>query len=317
MVALSDLVSPEFRSLIGRAAVLVGTRFGGSLLTLVYTVLVARIATPEDFGLAMLGLSAALVASIPISLNIEGGSIRYLVAYRQSGASAKARGFLRFNLWVLLGLSGLLVLAAAAAWGAGLLGAATARDRVVLLVALAAPILAVTRVYGRHATALDAVLRGSVPRMLIRPSVFCLVLGVIWASDRTIAADTVMALFLVSAVLTALLQAWLLRGVFTFAPDGRADISDWRAWVGTGLMIAPLLLMRENLKNVIVVAAGLVLTTAEVGHLALALSVLGIGVHYYFSLMLLVPLAFLLLGGKRYRKQAILLFLLLTKPACM
>ena len=47
----------------------------------------------------------------------------------------------------------------------------------------------------------------------------------------------------------------------------------------------------------------------------LVVSILGIAVHYYFSLMLLVPLAFLLLGGKRYRRQVALLFLVLI--ACV
>ncbi len=47
----------------------------------------------------------------------------------------------------------------------------------------------------------------------------------------------------------------------------------------------------------------------------LAAAVLGIAVHYYFSLMLLVPFAFLLLGGKKYRRQAGILFLVLV--ACV
>ena len=61
-----------------RVFALVGSRFAGSFLTLLYTMIIARISDPESFGLAMFGLSFALLASIPLSLNVESASIKYL-----------------------------------------------------------------------------------------------------------------------------------------------------------------------------------------------------------------------------------------------
>lgn len=266
----------EYGALAARIGVLIGSRFGGSVLTLLYTLLIARIATPADFGLAMLGLSWALLGSIPLSLNVESGSVKYLVAYARSGEPGKSSGFLRFNLLLLCASAGLVVAGAGLALAAGWIDAGTVGGRVALLAALTAPVEAMARVYGRHATALDQVLRGSLPRMLVRPAFFCLVLGGVWLAGLRIGADTVMGLFLLAALLTTGLQTWLLRRTFGFARQAAPDMSERATWMRTGLMLAPLLLMRENLKNVIVATAGVVLAKPEVGLLALSLSVLSI-----------------------------------------
>lgn len=273
---LARMVNAEALLLLRRMAVLVGSRFGGALLTLAYTLMIARLASPEAFGLAMLGLSYALLGSIPLSMNIESGSVRYLVAYATEGTPEKASGFLRFNFLVLVGGAGVIAALAALGLGTGFLDFATVEGRVALLAMLTAPVVAATRVYGRHASALDQVLRGSLPRMLIRPTLFCIVLLTVWGAGVPVDADLVMGIFLAAALVTALIQNWLLRATFQDMRNAAPDLTDWASWIKTGLSLAPLLLMRENLKNIIVVSAGFVLGRADVGLLALALSVLSL-----------------------------------------
>lgn len=262
--------------ILKRVFALVGSRFAGSFLTLLYTLIIAKIATPEDFGLAMLGLSFALLVSIPLSLNVEGGSIKYLVAYLSDGDVDSAAGFLRFNRRLLLGLSGLGFGVLFSAQIVGWIDLSSEVGRVYLLSGLTAPFLAATRVYGRHATALDEVLRGSLPRMLVRPALFCCILGFMWMTGQRVTADFVAGVFLFTTVMTALLQAWLLRATFAELRSETPKQLDWRSWLKTGVMLAPLVLMRENLKNIIIVAAGFVLVKSDIGLLALALSILAI-----------------------------------------
>lgn len=273
---LGRLLNAEALLLLRRMVVLVGSRFSGSLLTLFYTLMIARLASPEEFGLAMLGLSYALLGSIPLSMNIESGAVRYLVAYANEETPEKASGFLRFNFYVLMGGAAIIAALALIGWGAGVLDLRTVEGRVAILALLTAPVVATTRVYGRHASALDQVLRGSLPRMLIRPALFCVVLLAVWGAGLPVGADLVMGLFLAAALVTAGIQSWLLRETFRAPRAAKPDLGDWASWVKTGLSLAPLLLMRENLKNIIVVSAGFALGRADVGRLALALSVLSL-----------------------------------------
>lgn len=262
-----------------RVATLVGSRIGGSLLTLAYTLLIARMAAPEQFGAFMTCLSWAMLLSIALSLNVEAGSIRYLVAYRNSGQAGKVAGFLRFNLLIVLGLSALCAAGVAVAVATGQPDPTTETGRAWLFAFLTAPLFALTRVYGRHATALDSVLKGSLPQMLVRPTVFCTMLGIVYLMDLGVTADILTGLLFVATALTALLQAFLLRHTFAFARSAEADFGDWRSWIQTGTMMAPLLIVKDNLKNVIVVSAGLALAADQVGYLALALSILSI-IHF-------------------------------------
>ena len=270
-----------FASVLNRVLSLVGGRAIGNLLTLVYTVILARISTPEDFGLLMTGFAWAMLLSIGLALNVESGSIRYLVQYRQAAQPGRVAGFLRFNRFVILGMT----LGLAACFGVvralGLVDAADPGVQVFALALIAAPVVALTRVYGRHATALGQVLRGGLPIMVVRPAVICLLVSIVWISGLTPGTTTLMLLMLVAFIVTALVQAIVLQRTFAFAREAPAEYGDARCWLGTGGAMAPLLLMRDNLKHVVVASAGLVLDPAGVGYVALAFSIMGL---FYFSI---------------------------------
>ncbi|GAA6210037.1 hypothetical protein NBRC116601_33300 [Cognatishimia sp. WU-CL00825] len=273
--------SSSLKGILKKALSLVGGRVGGNLLTLGYTLLLARLATPAEFGLVMTGFAWTMLLSIGLALNVESGSIKYLVHYREADKLGLMAGFIRFNRSIILAMSVLAALSCLGLWALGLLDLAGQTAQVLILALLAAPIVALTRVYARHATALGQVLRGGLPIMLARPGVICLLLGLVWLSGVQVGPSLLMVLLLLAFVLTALLQAFLLRKTFADATEATPDFSARRSWLGTGAMMAPLLVLRDNLKHVIVASAGLVLGAAEVGYLALALSLMSLA---YFSM---------------------------------
>jgi len=264
-----------------KALSLVGARVLGNVLTLGYTLILARITTPTEFGLIMTAFAWIMLLSVFLALNLESGSIKYLVQYRESGQSGLAAGFVRLNRMTILGLALVSAIVAALAWWAGAFGSDEAMLGVVAVTVIAAPVVAMTRVYGRHATALGQVLRGGVPIMLVRPAVIFLLVALIWLSGARPGLTVYMLLFLAAFAVTALVQALLLRQTFGFAAGVPRQYDEARKWFATGAMVAPLLVLRDNLKHVVVAAAGLVLVPAQVGYLALALSIMA---FVYFAM---------------------------------
>lgn len=267
---LPDRSAPrsEPARLLGRTASLVAARICGSVLTLAYTLLLARMMAPDDLGLVMSAMSVAFLASVVASLNVESGSIRFLVRYLADGDRPLAAGFVAVGRRIVLASTVLLLPLWAGTWLVG--GDGTAAT--VYAVAFAtAPALAVTRLYSRHAGALDAVLRGALPRMLVRPALFTGVLGAGYLLGADAGPLGAMLLYLLAAVLVLGLQARLLRRCLAFAA-GPADTGPWRLWVRTGVMLAPMLVMNEYMNYVVLGAAGLGLPAAGVAQLAIALS---------------------------------------------
>ena len=78
-----------------KALSLVGARVLGNVLTLGYTLILARITTPTEFGLIMSAFAWIMLLSVFLALNLESGSIKYLVQYRETGQSGRAAGFIR------------------------------------------------------------------------------------------------------------------------------------------------------------------------------------------------------------------------------
>jgi O-antigen/teichoic acid export membrane protein len=268
------------RSVVNKVLTLVGGRASGNVLTLLYTFILARVAAPEEFGLVLAGFAWAMLLSIGLALNIEAGSIKYLVRYRQTGQPGHVAGFLRFNLNTILILSLLLSAASLAVWAAGLVDATSPAVQVFAIAVVATPVVALTRVYGRHATALGQVLRGGLPIMFVRPAVICVLLIAVWLGGGQPGVVVLMLLMVVAFVVTALLQAFLLRKTFSFAKQAKPDFSDARQWLSTGVAMAPLLLMRDNLKHVVVASAGLTAGLADVGYVGLGFSIMSL---VYFS----------------------------------
>lgn len=295
----------EARTLLSHTTILLAARVLASVLTLVSMLLLARVADPADLGIAMAGLSFAFLISVAASLNVEAGAIRYLVAYLAEGETEKAAGFVAFSLETLALVSPFLI---ALAIAAACLQAPHDVTLVFLLSLLTAPVMALTRICGRHATALDAVLEGALPRLLVRPVLFSLVAGLAFATGTAVSAGFVMALFLAAAVLTALLQLVLLRRHLGFAARAERDASERGRWLATGMMLTPMLVMSEFMNDLVIAAAALVMAGEEVARLAIAFALLNLLNFGLTSVNMAVSpaLARALLSGDRARAERLL-----------
>ncbi len=258
------------------SAVLLGGRLLGAALTFGYTIILARIADPAAFGLVMSGFAAAVLLSSLISLNFEAGSIRFLVQYRKEKDVAREIGFLRMSWITVIAATGVLFALGAIGWAIGAFDLSETNGQVGALALAAAPWLAVTRLYARHGTAIGHVLRGGLPVNLFQPGLVFLLLALVWASGYAIGSVGLMQQFLGAIVVTAGLQFLLLnkalRAPVKAFESVRANFDAWRIWFKTAGYMAPLHVMRNNLKHVAVLSAGLTVSSEGVAPLAIALS---------------------------------------------
>jgi O-antigen/teichoic acid export membrane protein len=261
-------------AMMSSAVVLIGARVCGSLLTLVYTLLLARLTTPDSLGIAMWCLSFALLGSVLVSMNVESGALRFLVRHLSDGDNARAAGFVRFSRRLIV-IAAPVVFAALLLIGwlrADTMDQAAFQAYVVALCIM--PVIALTRLYARNAAALDAVLAGTLPVMLIRPLLFTLVLAVVFGLGLTMSADVIMLLFLAASALTAFIQFRLLRAKFGFTTGVKPDTGDWPVWFKTGLMLSPMLILTEFRKDLIITSAAFGMSSEAVAQLAIALALL-------------------------------------------
>lgn len=267
--------NPDARVAILRMMALVGARVGGTLMTLAYTLLLSRVASQQDFGLAMAAMSVSFLVSVPMSMNVEMGSMRYLAKYIADGADNQAAGFIRFARGVVFAMAAVLALGGAVYYF--LQGGGAAGQAGVYAIALtAAPVVAMSRLSARNAVIFDAVLGGTLPRILVRPILFILSIGGAFLMGAQMSAVNIAVLFLVSAVMSNVVQYFMLRRHFRKFLAFKADISEWPQWVKTGVMLSPLLVMNEFMRDVIITSAAVSLAKDQVALLVISISLIGV-----------------------------------------
>ncbi|RCW79646.1 O-antigen/teichoic acid export membrane protein [Paracoccus lutimaris] len=252
---------------------LIGARVGTNLLVLAWTVLMVRLMTPDMSGIAFAGIAVAQIASMFLTLNVEAVSMRVLVPAMRDGRLEVAAGFIRFNRRILL-----LALppVALAAWLWQSLQSGPGSVMLTLSVTAAMVMAAMARITGRHATALGVMRKGILPRMLTGPVVLTCGLGLAALAGLRLQPWHVVALYALSEALTVVIQNRLLRDSFAPFAGLRGDSSAGREWIVLGLWLAPGALMIEFRKAVLIAAAGLALTPADVSLFAVALSIINI-----------------------------------------
>lgn len=307
MSFLKRLQNSPLSRFAGRAGIIVICRVTGALLTLAYTFLLAKVAPAAEVGIAFAALSLALLLSVLASLNVEAGSIRYLPLYLEKNRPGDAAGFVKFCRYVVLGMCGLgLVIGVPymLIWDEGSV------HRAFLVALIVAPLAANTRINSKHATALGLVLQGTLPRILIRPMLFTVVLLVCEGAGISLTATEIMTIFLATTLLTSLLQWRLIRHAMAFCRDNTAQFSERRDWTTLGLMLIPMLVMAEYMRNIVILSSSLVIPDAAVAQLGISLSLVGV---LSFGLtavdMTLSPLiARALVNDNRQRASRLLMF---------
>lgn len=255
------------------AGVIVATRALGTLGTLVYTVLMARMMTPQDFGLVWTLWSAVFIASYLTTLNIGATAIREVVRARTTGNDAAAAGFIIVSRRILF-----TVTPPVAAGFVGLIwwhNPTIMADHpvAVWLAAATIPVMGWNATNAAQATALDQVLRSQLPGMVLRPLVFMTTLGLIWAIGWPLGPEPVVAIYLIVVVLIAFVQFFLVWPFFSFMKTAVPDITGWRRWISAGLLLAPGRLLTDRLKDFLVLISAVPLGAAGVAQIAVALSI--------------------------------------------
>lgn len=270
---IARLLSARGTRLFGNAGLVLGARVSGALLTLLYTFLLTRVAPPEEVGRAFTALSAGLLLSAVASLNVEAGSIRFLPLYFEKTRTEDAAGFLIWCRRTVLVICAVLIVPAA-----GILLWARGTDDVgpYLLALAAAPVVANARINSRHAVAMGMVLRGALPRILVRPVLMTAVLGTAAWMGWGLTATAVMAAFLTASALAAGLQWVLIRHAMAFRHEVAPRFAEARDWTVLGLMLSPMLVMSEYMRNLIILSASLVLSAPDVARLGISLSMISV-----------------------------------------
>ena len=247
----------------------------GTAATLGYTLLMSRTMSPADVGTVWSIWSASFIVATFVTLNIGGAAVRDIVAARALGRDDVAAGFVvasRTLLTITAPVVCVVFLVAAYAYDAQ-----GFRDNLYgyLAAALSIPVLGWIQTNASHAAALHRALLSQVPRALIRPLLFLAAFTIIWVVAYRPTVNFTLGLYFLAICLAAIVQFLLLRKSFGFMRDVRPDTSHWRQWVVAGIAVAPMLLLTEYLKNVVILFCGLALDAAEVGTVAIALSIIG------------------------------------------
>lgn len=252
---------------------MIATRVIGAVGTLAYTVLMAWMMTPEDFGTVWTLWSAVFIASYLSTLNIGATAVREVMHARMTNNDGAAAGFVLVSRRILLVVSVPII--------AGFAGFVFWRspeileDHTVAIVLAAAtiPVMGWNATNSAHALALDQVLRSQVPPMLLRPLVFLTTLGIIWVVGASLSLEAVVAIYFCIVVLIALVQFRLVWPYFKFMESTKPDTSGWKRWIMAGLLLAPGRLLTDRLKDLLVLISSIPLGASGVAQIAVALSI--------------------------------------------
>lgn len=237
---------------------------GSSAAMLVF----ARFMGPETFGEAMFWVSALLIASVFLSLNIEGAAMRFML----QGSQQDRAGYLLAGRRII-GAMWCLIL------GIGLISVCILGNPFQtippLIVCLIPPVLALNRLTARQGASLQKIKSATLPRLLSRPLVFSIAAGAFWISDLAPSVHDILALLLLSAAAALLIQTLLLRTTFgALQAHGRTRYRP--EWVRSGLLLLPSLIFLEFFRDLILTSAATGLQDQEIGILAAALSLIAL-----------------------------------------
>lgn len=262
-------VFADVRNIAGASGALLAGRIIGAAAGFAFAILLARTLPQHEVGIVFTAISSAFLASVLITLNVESGSIRFLVAARESGKADTVKGFIYFGRLVLLCAAPVVVGGYAALSfvreGAG------ANAALAFLAAGSIPIIGWLRLAGTHATAMGRPAVGSLPRTALQPVALLILYPACLLAGAKSTAELAIACFLASFALTAIVQYALLRGTVRAGPSRERDFSGWRNWLANGFFMSPIILLQEYLQHAVVIVAALALDPDEIAVLAISL----------------------------------------------
>lgn len=256
------------RKLAGASGLLLTGRVAGAAANFAFALSLARMLPPAEVGAVFAAISSAFLTSIVVTLNIESGSIRFLVVARQAEDEEAVNGFIAFGRRLLIGLS----LPVCSAYVViALLNPGPLQIAPILCAAASIPAIGWLRLAGSHATALGKPSQGSLPRTALQPLLLVALFQAALFGGFQATADLALFCFLASFVLTAVVQFLLLHQYLRPRPDIGRRIDGWRDWLANGFYLSPNIMLQDYLQHSIILAAAFVLKAEAIAVLGLSL----------------------------------------------
>ncbi len=256
--------------LAGASGALVASRIIGMAASFLFTLVLARFLSPADVGVVLTIMSGAFLISLLVTMNIESGSIRFVVAAKENDQEEAARGFLSFGRFMIIAISPFAVLGFYIAFYLWSRETTAQYETLVWLAAAAIPIMGWLRFSGSIATAVGAPLRGSAPRTSVQPIAMLCIFSLSAVTAGAATPILAGASFLAAFVIAAIIQFLVLRAKIKFGGEHVRNFSAWRDWLANGLYLSPLILLQENLQYAAIFAASLGLGASDVATYAIA-----------------------------------------------
>lgn len=255
--------------LAGASGLLLAGRVIGAASTFLFAVVLARTLPPAEVGLALTAIATSSLASVLVTLNIESGSIRFLVAARETGNAATVNGFILFGRLLLLAATPFV----AGAYIAFSLFETGGADYLVMTACAAAAIPAMgwLRLSGAHATAFGHPAIGSLPRTALQP---LLRLGFYPAAlllGAPASPGLALFCFFLAFAIAAIVQFLLIRTRLRLGSTTEHSFAERRSWILNGFYISPIILLQDYLQHAVIMIAAFALAPADVAVLAIAM----------------------------------------------
>lgn len=262
--ALSDLTSARGGSLARGIGTSVVLKIISSLLTLLVSVLLARMLEPDGYGVYSFALSVTGILGVPVVLGFPTLVLREISWSQVSGQWSRAKGLLTRSAQFTVGASLLLIpvtYGVLTGWGA-VVGDSQAQTLIWALVLL--PLTGLSRIRESLLLGLGQVWQARLPDQVILPGLFIVMLGLNWfVGDNTPALA--MVLYCGASLLSFCIGVVLLtKAVPGSLRASRASYDHWR-WMRSLIPFSLLAGLNILMSQTDVVMLGVLSTKGEVG----------------------------------------------------
>lgn len=270
------LAGSESLLALAASSIMVLVQTGGAIASLAFTVILARLLTPEQFGAASSLWALALLLVPLATLNMASVAIRAVVKARQAGDDALAAGFILFARRAVLVTAPIAIaifltvvwvkypaLLAAAPIGVG-------------LTAISIVGLSFIQIGAAIGVSLDTIVFSQVPRLLVRPLVLLGALLVFVVTGWPLGLNTVLIIYAASVLLVLGVQRYLLFATMSVYRENTPRIEGAWHWITTSAFLMPSRIVHENAKSLMIVVASVFLPLEHIALLSVTLSITGL-----------------------------------------
>ncbi|MGR3513614.1 MAG: lipopolysaccharide biosynthesis protein [Paracoccaceae bacterium] len=250
---------------------IVTLRLLGAAAALVVNLILARALSAEDLATALTTVSIATVSTVLLTWGVDAASVRVISRRVAVGDLNEAKGFATFSVRLVLGL-GLIWLIGL--WLAALLIDAPEGSNLskrLFFIGAATPVLASVRVLSMHTLADDRPIIATTPLLFVLPvlQLIGVFLATLLLPEMNVAAYLVVYIIAIAIVVAT--QWMCARRLSQRLSAARADYSNSKEWMITGVLLAAPALFADFGRDIAASLSITVLEPRDVAIIAIAL----------------------------------------------